>query len=544
MTFPLRSILHKPELSGRLAKWAIELSEHDITYQPRTAIKLQVLADFLSDFTAKIVSEAERGTAITSTKVHDQWALYTDGASNASGFGPGLVLEVPTGEMVFQSVQCPNMTNNEYEYETVIAGLKLAFKRAQRVILQCDSQLVINQVIGNFQIKEQQLQKYQAKICKLLPEFDKCQLDQIPRAQNIKADGLAKLAAATKSITGEGDVVTLLHSSLDQIEVRSINLTWYWRNRIISYLQDGVLPPDKKDAKKLRMQAARYSVVNNDLYKRTFGGPLAKCLGPNQTRRVPEDVHEGHYGANTSNRALVRCLIQAGYYWPTLKKEAANFVKRCEQCQRYAPMIHQEGETPSFSQLALAFHQMGNGHRRTPTSGTRNQLRQGPWFIGKKTAEFFEKWHINSVFSTPYLPASNGQVVSSNKTILNIMKKKLENANGLWSEVLSEVLLAYCTMPKTSTWETPHSLVYGTDAIIPVEVGERSLRYSNDSGPRKNENRRQDLDEVEEIRDMAYIRMIAQKQQAEQYYNQKAKIRPLKIGDYVLKAKTQANKDP
>ncbi|XP_070020919.1 uncharacterized protein [Nicotiana sylvestris] len=95
-----------------------------------------------------------------------------------------------------------------------------------------------------------------------------------------------------------------------------------------------------------------------------------------------------------------------------------------------------------------------------------------------------------------------------------------------------------------STGETPYSLVYGIDAMIPVEVGEPSLRYSNESGQSNNENRRQNLDEAEERRDMACIRMIAQKQQAEWYYNKKAKIRPLKVGDYVLKAKTQANKDP
>nr|XP_009795813.1 PREDICTED: uncharacterized protein LOC104242458 [Nicotiana sylvestris] len=106
-------------------------------------------------------------------------------------------------------------------------------------------------------------------------------LNQIPRAQNIEADGLAKLATTTKSITGEGNVVTFLHSSIDQIE-------------------DGVLSDDKKEAKKLRMQAARYNVINNDLYK-TYGSPLAKCLGLNKMRCVLDEVHKGHCGAYTSN---------------------------------------------------------------------------------------------------------------------------------------------------------------------------------------------------------------------------------------------------
>nr|XP_016449274.1 PREDICTED: uncharacterized protein LOC107774292 [Nicotiana tabacum] len=113
------------------------------------------------------------------------------------------------------------MTNNEAEYEAVIAGLKLALKYgARRVILHYDSQLILNQVTRTFQMKEQRLQKYQAKIHKLLPEFDECRFDQIPQAQNIEADGLTKLAASTKNISKE-NMVTLIHSSIDHVEVRS-----------------------------------------------------------------------------------------------------------------------------------------------------------------------------------------------------------------------------------------------------------------------------------------------------------------------------------
>ncbi|XP_075074737.1 uncharacterized protein LOC142162299 [Nicotiana tabacum] len=161
-----------------------------------------------------------------------------------------------------------------------------------------------------------------------------------------------------------------------------------------------------------------------------------------------------------------------------------------------------------------------------------------------QTTEFFDKWRIKRILSTSYHPASNGQEESSNKIILNILKKKLEDAKGLWPGLLLEVLWAYRTTPKTSTSETPYSLVYRTDTVIPIEVGEPSLRYSNKSGTSNDESRIQDLDEVEELRDMAHVRMVAQKQQAERYYNKKAKIRPLNVGDYVLKAKTQAAKDP
>nr|XP_009770933.1 PREDICTED: uncharacterized protein LOC104221565 [Nicotiana sylvestris] len=160
-TFPLRSILYKPEISGRLAKWTIEISEHDITYQPQTAIKSQVLADFVADFSVNMMPKVKREAAHAFPKTQDLWILYTDDVSNASGSELGLLLEVLTGKVIRQSIRCPNMTNNEAEYEAVIAGVRLALKYgARRVILRCDSQLVINQVTGTFQIKEQRLQRY------------------------------------------------------------------------------------------------------------------------------------------------------------------------------------------------------------------------------------------------------------------------------------------------------------------------------------------------------------------------------------------------
>nr|XP_009781624.1 PREDICTED: uncharacterized protein LOC104230496 [Nicotiana sylvestris] len=124
-------------------------------------------------------------------------------------------------------------------------------------------------------------------------------------------------------------------------------------------------------------------------------------------------------------------------------------------------------------------------------------LLTDPNSLERNTIEFFEKWHIKRILSRPYHPASNGQVKSSNKTILTILKKKLEDAKGLWLELPPEVLWAYRTMAKTSTGETPYSLFYGTGAMILVEIGEPSFRYSNESGPSNDENRKQDLDEAE-----------------------------------------------
>ncbi|XP_075106935.1 uncharacterized protein LOC142179934 [Nicotiana tabacum] len=121
----------------------------------------------------------------------------------------------------------------------------------------------------------------------------------------------------------------------------------------------------------------------------------------------------------------------------------------------------------------------------------------GPQFTGKKTTEFLHKWYIKRILSTPYHLVGNGQAESSNKSILNIMKKKLKDAKGLWPEILPEILWAYRTTPKTSTVETPYSLVYETEAVTPIDIGEPSLRYSHESGTSNDESRRHELDEID-----------------------------------------------
>ena len=120
--YPMKQVLHKPEVSGRLMKWAIELSEFGIRYKPKTAIKGQILADFIMEFAPVGLPEP--------TQSEDDlpiWKLSIDGASNAQGSGAGLILTSPEGIDVEYALRFGfHASNNEAEYEAVIAGLNLA----------------------------------------------------------------------------------------------------------------------------------------------------------------------------------------------------------------------------------------------------------------------------------------------------------------------------------------------------------------------------------------------------------------------------------
>ena len=97
-SFPIKLVLHKPEVSGRLAKWAVELGEYNVIFRPATAIKSQVLADFVAEFSPALLPSLEQEVCFRSeTGEEGEWVLHVDGSRNVRGAGVGIVLTLPTG---------------------------------------------------------------------------------------------------------------------------------------------------------------------------------------------------------------------------------------------------------------------------------------------------------------------------------------------------------------------------------------------------------------------------------------------------------------
>ena len=139
---PMKQILHKPETFGRLVKWAIELSEFDIWYKPRTTIKGKIFADFIMEF--NLEEPIETAQLASDLPI---WRLSVDGVANAHRSGSGLILTSLYGIDVEYALRFGFQTsNNEAEYEAVIAGLNLAHSMEADQLGVCrDSQLVVKQ---------------------------------------------------------------------------------------------------------------------------------------------------------------------------------------------------------------------------------------------------------------------------------------------------------------------------------------------------------------------------------------------------------------
>ena len=132
----------------------------------------------------------------------------------------------------------------------------------------------------------------------------------------------------------------------------------------------------------------------------------------------------------------------------------------------------------------------------------------------------------------------------TNRTLLKIIKTRLDDIKGAWYEELPNVLWVYKTTTRTLTGETPFRLTYGTKVVISVEVGITSIRREMFHKESNNDQLKVNLDCLDEVKDGTSNKMTRYQQKMAEYYNKRVKLRRLDIGDLVLRKVTLTTKDP
>ncbi|XP_014511562.1 uncharacterized protein LOC106770260 [Vigna radiata var. radiata] len=515
-----RRLRPKSDLAGRIVAWAIELSEFGLRYEPKGSVKGQHLADFAAE--------------IYRPEEPNIWHLNLDGSSDRKGGGADVVLEGPDGLLVEQAVSFNfQLSNNQAEYEALISGLLLA-KELEVNHLECrmDSQLVVEQLNGTFQVKDDHLLRYYHKVSDLIKSFTSFSVTHIPRAQNSWANLLSKLTHSRKKSQLSSVIKTTLHKPL--LEAYTTNVATPrndWRQDIIQLMvqqeQGGRL--SITDSKRI----ARYIFVGDDLYRRGYTTPLLKCLSDEEAKYVMQELHHGVCGSHSRKRMLWAKILRAGFYWPSMEQDCATFVQKCISCQSH-------------------------GHNlRIPPSELHEIISSWPFVqwgmdiaeplpVGKAqckyllvAVDYFTKW----IKAETLAIISAQKAEAANKSIISELKKRLGCAKGLWVEELPEVLWAYKCTPHGSTGETPFNLTYGTDAMLPVEIGEPTIRREMQDMNLNENQLRVNLDTLPEKREVAMIRNVAQKRLLVRRYNTKVKPRSFTAGDLVWRKRGEARKE-
>ena len=174
---------------------------------------------------------------------------------------------------------------------------------------------MVEQIKGEYEAKEERMQKYLRLTRHLTREFDKVEFVQVPRNQNVLADEISKLASLEEGGLSKNLTMDVQkHLCIEEVPVLAIQSTNSWMTPIISFLQEGHLPQDADKAKKIKKRVARFIVLNDTLYKKGFSMPYLKCVDEDEARYILEEIHEGICGDHAGPRSLVSKVIRTGYF--------------------------------------------------------------------------------------------------------------------------------------------------------------------------------------------------------------------------------------
>ena len=158
--------------------------------------------------------------------------------------------------------------------------------------------------------------------------------------------------------------------------------------------------------------------------------------------------------------------------------------------------------------------------------------------------KFCEDHHIQHRLTSVYNPQANGQIEVTNRTIKHGLKARLDEAKGAWVDHLPNVLWSYRTTQSAITKESPFSLAFGVEAVIPVELSVPSLRTQTYLAEGNEQVQRTELDLIEERREDALMKRAAYQQQVAKFYNARIKSREFRVGDLVLRKVQPTEKKP
>ncbi|XP_075664809.1 uncharacterized protein LOC142634404 [Castanea sativa] len=242
-----------------------------------------------------------------------------------------------------------SVTNNEAEYEVLLVGMTMVQKLGEKAVeVFSDSRLVVGQMKGELEARDLRMQEYFSQVRRFQLSFKFFTLQQIPRSRNTHANSLATLATSSRQGLPRVIIVEDLYKPTEEkkerVQVHRVMVGPNWMDPLVLFLKEGTLPDEKGEADKVQRKAPLFWLSEEQrLYKRSFSRPYLLCVHPKAVELILEELHEGICGSHIGGRSLYHRVLTQGYWWPSMQKEALEFVRKCDQCQRFALNIHQPG---------------------------------------------------------------------------------------------------------------------------------------------------------------------------------------------------------
>nr|AAM22019.1 Putative polyprotein [Oryza sativa Japonica Group]AAP52695.1 retrotransposon protein, putative, unclassified [Oryza sativa Japonica Group] len=405
----------------------------------------------------------------------------------------------------------PYATNNQAEYEAVLKGFQLLKEvEADAIEIMGDLLLVINQLAGEYECRNDTLMIYNEKCRELMDGFRLVTLKHVSQEQNVGANDLAQGASGYKPMMKD------------------------------------IKNPSQLASRKLRYKALKYTLLDDELYYRTIDGVLLKCLSTDQAKVVIGEVHEGICGTHQSAHKMKWLLRRAGYFWPTMLEDCFRYYKGCQDCQKFGTI--QRSPTSAMNPIIKPWPFRGwgmdmIGQINPPSS-------KGHKFI-LVTTDYFTKWveavplkKVDSGDAIQFVKEhiiyrlANGQAEASNKSLIKLVKRKISDYPRQWHSRLAEALWSYRMACHRSIQVPPYKIVYGHEAVLPWEVRIGSRRMDLQDNLTADEYYNLMTDEKEDLvqsRLRALTKVTRDKERVARHYNKKVVPKSFSEGELVWK---------
>ncbi|XP_028113348.1 uncharacterized protein LOC114311403 [Camellia sinensis] len=466
----------KPALIGKVARWLLALGEFKITCVAPKAIKNQALADLLAQFPSgdyEPVNEELRGEVHAAMVSEESfWTLSFDGAAARGKGGTGIVLTSKNGEKLYLSYKLDfHCSINEVEYEALILGLIAAEKHSIKKI----------RIRGGLKV-----------------DSEKVEIEHVPRSNNKFSDALATLGARVNILEEEATIVIKKRTE-PSIIPEDKDLPEDWKGEVleqlrskvgkltraklaqfiiiqvyIDYLKEGTLLESPRDIAHLKRRARRYFLDQNKLYRRSIEG-IAPRYVPSRDE-VPDLSETQKFDPCSSRRPAQHPNAMAVPYLGFRSDRAHLHTFKGVQVDSCSYGIeHKVGRSnPSEERYGACSRELHQGKYHLPVRSTEyHTLGQWHTFLNKYMKSLLETYQVKHHKSTPYYRKGNGQAEATNKTLIRILSKMIDEFGGIW---------AYHNLKRKPTQATPYSLVYGSEAVLPIELETPSARMALTSG--------------------------------------------------------------